>query len=125
MSFKLLNERRTATVQSKLSQDDPLLEGYLKTTLTASLPPKAHLKWTIKTISSSSKAVLAIPLSPGIKQRLLIYGANSKIMHTHCLMALSPASITSIDSKLEATCQKSGNYPKVAPEQAYTHHMTS
>jgi len=91
---------------SIISQDDPLPRGYLGTALTDSLNPKAHLKWTIDILSTINKAVLATPLPPGVKQRLLLYGANSKIMHTFCLMALSPSAITTIDSKLEATCRK-------------------
>ncbi len=83
-----------------LSQDDTLPGGYLVTALTASLCPKAHLKWTLEVITTINKAVLTTPLPPNVKQRLLLYGANSKIMHTRCLMALSPAAITSIDSSL-------------------------
>ncbi len=98
-----------------ISQDDPLPGGYLGTALTASLNPKAHLKWTTDTLSTINKAVLATPLPPRVKQRILLYGANSKIMHTHCLMSLSPAAITSIDSKLEATCRKIWKLPKGFP----------
>ncbi len=83
-----------------LSQDDPLPGGYLGTALTASLCPKAHLKWTLEVRSTISKAVLNTLLPPSIKQRILLYGANSKVMHTCYLMALSPAAITSIDFSL-------------------------
>jgi hypothetical protein len=41
-----------------ISQDDPLPGGYLGTTLTTSLCPKAHLKWTLDVISTIGKAVL-------------------------------------------------------------------
>jgi hypothetical protein len=89
-----------------ISQHDPLPGGYLGTILTTSLRPKAHFKWMTDTLSTIDKEDLATPFPPGIKQRLLIYRANSKIMHTHCLVALPPSSITTIDSKLEATCRK-------------------
>ena len=36
-------------------------------------------------------------------------------MHTHCLMDLSQAAITSIDSSLEATCRKIWRLPKGFP----------
>jgi hypothetical protein len=36
-------------------------------------------------------------------------------MHTHCLKALFPACITSIDSKIEATCRKIWKLPKDFP----------
>jgi hypothetical protein len=98
-----------------LSQDEPLPGGYLGTALTASLCPKAHLEWTLEVLTTISKAVLTTPLPPNIKQRLLLYGANSKIMHTHCLMALSPTAITSIDSLLEATCRQIWRLPKGFP----------
>ena len=81
-----------------LSQDEPLPGGYLGNALTTSLCPKAHLQWTLEVIATISKAVLNTPQPPNIKQRLLLYGANSKTMRTHCLMALSLAAITSIDS---------------------------
>ncbi len=89
-----------------LSQDEPLPGGYFGTSLTSSLSPKAHLQWALGVIFTISRAVFNIPLPTNIKQRLLLYGANSKIMHTHCLMALSQAAITAIDSSLEATCRK-------------------
>jgi hypothetical protein len=98
-----------------LSQDDPLPGGYLGTALTASLCPKAHLKWTREVISTISKAVLNTPLPPNIKQRLLLHGAKSIIMHTYCLMALSPTAITSIYYSLEATCRKIWRLPNGSP----------
>ena len=98
-----------------LSQDDPLSGGYLGTALTTSLCPKEHLKWTLEVLATISKAVLTTPLPPNIKQRLLLYGVNSKIMHTHCLMALSPTAINSIDSLLEATCRNFLRLPKGFP----------
>jgi len=42
-----------------------------------------------------------LPLSPHIKQRLLLYGAHSKIAHTHCLVALSPDATKAKDSIIE------------------------
>jgi hypothetical protein len=98
-----------------ISQDKPLPGGYLGTALTSSLCPEAHLQCTLGVIATISKAVLNTPLPPDIKQRLLLYGATSKIMHTHCLMALSPAKMNSIDSSLEATCRKIWRLPKGFP----------
>jgi hypothetical protein len=98
-----------------LSQVDPLPGGYLGTALAASLCPKAHLKWELGVISTISKAVLNAPLPPNIRHRLLLYGDSSKIMHTQCLMALSPAAITSIYSSLEETCRKIWRLPKGFP----------
>jgi len=113
LQTRLANIRVGRTPISIISQDDPLPRGYLGTALTASLSPKSHLKWTIDTISTISKAVLAAPLPPGIQQRLLLYGPNSKIMHTYCLMAPSP--IKTIDSNLEATCRQIWKLPKGFP----------
>jgi hypothetical protein len=98
-----------------LSQDEPLPGGYLGTALTTSLCPKAHLQWTHGVIATISKAVLNTPLPPNIKQRFLLYGANSKMMPTHCFVALSPLAITSIDSSLEAPCRKIWRLPKGFP----------
>jgi len=66
-----------------LSQDEPLPGGYLGTTLTASLCPDAHLKWTKSQLELICKAVNQAPLPPHIKQRLLHYGVHSKINYTH------------------------------------------
>jgi hypothetical protein len=115
LQTRLAHVRICDTPIPVLSQDDPLPGGYLGTVLTASLCPRAHLKWTLEILTTISKAVLNTPLPPNIKQRLLLYGANSKIMHTHCLMALSPTAITSIDSLLEATCRKNWRLPKGLP----------
>jgi hypothetical protein len=115
LQTRLAHVRINDTPIPVLSQDEPLPGGYLGTALTASLCPKAHLQWTLGVITTISKAVLNTPLPPNIKQRLLLYGANSKIMHTHCLMALSPAAITSIDSSLEATCRKIWRLPRGFP----------
>jgi hypothetical protein len=112
---RLAHARIGGTPIPVLSQDDPLPGGYLGTALTASLCPKARLKWTLEVLATISKTVLTTPLPPNIKQRLLLYGANSKIMHTHCLMALSPTAITSIDSLLEAACRKIWRLPKGFP----------
>jgi hypothetical protein len=98
-----------------LSQDEPLPGGYLGTALTASLCPDAHLQWTKEQLGLISKAVSRAPLPPNILQRLLLYGAHSKINHTHCLMALSPASMAEVDSILEATTRKIWNLPSTFP----------
>ena len=84
-----------------LTQDEPLPGGYLGTSLTASLSPKAHLLWTKSQIDQIGQALGRTPLPPHIIQRLLLYGANSKISHTHCLMALSPQAIQEGDSLIE------------------------
>ena len=49
LQARLANIRVGQTPISIISQDDPLPRGNLGTTLTASLSPKAHLKWTIDT----------------------------------------------------------------------------
>jgi hypothetical protein len=84
-----------------LTQDEPLPGGYLGTALTASLFPTAHLLWTKSQIEQIGRALGRTPIPPHIKQRLLLYGANSKIAHTPCLMALSPQAIQEVDSLLE------------------------
>jgi hypothetical protein len=89
-----------------LSQDDPPPGGYLGTALTASLCPNAHLTWTKSHFELICKAVNQAPLPPHIKQRLLLYGAHSKISHTHCLMALSPKAMGQVDSILEGATRK-------------------
>ena len=66
-----------------LTQDEPLPGGYLGTSLTASLSPEAHLHWTKAQLSLIGEALKTTPLPPHIKQRLLLYGAHSKITHTH------------------------------------------
>ena len=83
-----------------LSQDEPLPGGYLGTSLTASLSPAAYLHWTKAQLTLIGKALKTTPLPPHIKQRLLLYGAHSKIAHTHCLMALSPPSMREVDAVL-------------------------
>ena len=61
------------------------------------------------------KAVNQASLSPHIKQRLLLYGAHSIIIHTHCLMALSPKAMGEVDSILEGTSRKNWNLPNTFP----------
>jgi len=56
------------------------------------------------------------PLPPHIKQRLLMYGANSKLAHTHCLMALSPQAIQEVDSILEGLSRKIWNLHPTFPK---------
>jgi hypothetical protein len=73
-----------------LTQNEPLPLGYLGTSLTTSLCPDAHLRWTKEQVKKIGAAPARVPLLPHIKQRPLLYEARSKIAHTHCLMALSP-----------------------------------
>ena len=94
-----------------LSHDEPLPRVYLGTTLTTSLCPDAHLRWTKRQLELVCKAVNQAPLPPHIKQRLLLYGAHSKINPTHCIMALSPTTMGEVDSILEGTSRKSWNLP--------------
>ena len=84
-----------------LTQDESLPGGYLGTSLAASLCPDAQLRWTKEQLKKIGRALARAPLSPHIKQRLLFYGAHSKIAHTHCLMALSPHAMKAVDSLLE------------------------
>ena len=99
-----------------LTQDEPLPGGYLGTSLTASLSPEAHLHWTKTQLTLIGKALRNTPLPPHIKQRLLLYGAHSKITHTHCLMALSPASIKAVDSVIEAISRDIWKLPASFPK---------
>jgi hypothetical protein len=46
---------------------------------------------------------------PHIKQRLLLYGAHSKISHTHCLVALSPQAIREVELVLEGMSRQIWN----------------
>jgi hypothetical protein len=85
-----------------LTQDEPLPGGYLVTSLTTSLSPEAHLQWTKTQLNLIVKALRNTPIPPHIKQRLLLYGAHSKITHTRCLVALSPTSIKAVDAVLES-----------------------
>ena len=94
-----------------LTQEEPLPGGYLGTSLTASLSPEAHLHRTKTQLNLIGKALRSTPLPPHIKQRLLLYGAHSKITHTHCLMALSPLSIKAVDSVLETISRDISNLP--------------
>jgi hypothetical protein len=72
-----------------LTNDELLSKGYLGTSLTASLCPDVHLRWTKEQMKKIGKALAGAPLPPHIKQRLLLYGAHSKITHTRCLMRVS------------------------------------
>ncbi len=47
---------------------------------------------------------------------LLLYGAHSKILHTHCLMALSPQAIREVDSVLEGISRQIWNQPPTFPK---------
>ena len=79
LQTRLANIRVGHTPIPTTSQDDPLPEGELGTALTASVCPKAYLKWTIDTLTTISKAFLATLLAPDINQRLHLLGANLKI----------------------------------------------
>ena len=68
-----------------LTQDEPLPRGCMGTTLTASLYTDAYLRWRKFQIETICKAANRAPLPSHIKQRLLLYGAHSKINHTHPL----------------------------------------
>ena len=85
------------------------------TVLTASLCPDAHLRWTKRKLEIICKAVNRAPLPSHIKQRLLLYGANSKISHNHCLVALSPTTMAEVDSILEGTSRKIWHLPNTFP----------
>jgi hypothetical protein len=105
-----------------LTQDEPLPGGFLGTPLTASLSPVAHLQWTKEQLNLIGKTLRNSPLPPHIKQRLLLYGAHSKITHTHCLMALSPTLIKAVDSVVEKITRllgKSGNFPPLSRKRAF------
>jgi hypothetical protein len=99
-----------------LTKDEPLPGGYLGTSLTASLSPKAHLLWAESQIDKISQALGRTPLPPHIKQRLLLYGANSKISYTHCLMALSPQAIQEVASLLEGISRHIWDLPSAFPK---------
>ena len=62
------------------------------------------------------RALGRIPLPPNIKQRLLLYGAHSKISHIHCLMALSPQVIREVDSVLEGISRQIWDLPPSFPK---------
>ncbi len=98
-----------------LTQDEPLPGGYLGTALTASLCPDAHLRWTNRQLETICKAANRVPLPSNIKQRLLLYGAHSKINHIHCLVALSPTAMAEVDSILEGTSKKIWHLPNAFP----------
>ena len=53
---------------------------------------------------------------PHIQQRLLLYGAHSKISHTHCLMALSPHAVREVDSVLEGISRQIWSLPPTFPK---------
>jgi len=76
----------------------------------------ANLFWTKFQIDQIGRVLGRTPLPPNIKQRLLLYGANSKISHTLCLMALSSQAIHEVDSLIEGISRQiwklSINFPK-------------
>ena len=85
---------------ASLTQDEPLPRGYLGTSLTASLCPDAHIRWTQEQARKIGMALARASLPPHVKQRLLLYGAHSEIAHTQCLMALSPDVTKAVNSLL-------------------------
>ena len=89
-----------------LSHDEPLLGGYVGTALTASLFPDAHPRWTKRQLELICKVEHQAPLPPHIKQRTLLYGAHSKINHTHCLVIRSPTAMGEVESIFEGTSRK-------------------
>jgi hypothetical protein len=98
-----------------LTQDEPLPGGYLGTSLTASLCPNAHLRWTKEKLKRIGKGLARAPLPPHIKQRLLLYGAHSKRSHTHYLMALSPRAVKAVDSHLDKLSRNVMSLPTSFP----------
>ena len=108
---------------SIMSQDDPLPGGYLGIALIASLSPKAHLQWTIDTISTISKSVLATP-SHRVLNNASSYTEPILKSCTHIVLWLFSHHLlqpSTPNSKSHA--EKPGNYPKVSPAHACTHHM--
>jgi hypothetical protein len=75
----------------------------------------SYLKETKSQLELICKDVNQAPLLPHIMQRLMIYGAHSKINHTHCLMALSPTTMGEVDCILEGTSKKIWNLPNTFP----------
>jgi hypothetical protein len=99
-----------------LTQDETLPGGYLGTSLTASLSLDAHLHWTKSQLTLIGKAMRNTPLPPHTKQRLLLYGAHSKITNTHCLIALSTTSIKAVNSVPESISKEIWNLPASFPK---------
>ncbi len=113
---RLANVQLAGRPIGALTQDKPLPGGYFGTALTASLSPEAHLLWTKSRLERIGRALEQAPLPPHIKQRLLLYGATSKIAHIHCLVALSPHAIREVDSVLEGISKKIWNLPPTFPK---------
>jgi hypothetical protein len=89
-----------------LTPNEPLLGDYLCKALTASLFSDAHLRCTKEQSIRIGKALARAPLPPHIKQCLLLYGAHSKIAHTHCFMAIFSQSMKAVNSLLEKLSRK-------------------
>ena len=89
--------------------------GGLGTSLTASLCPDAHLRWTMEQLRKIGKGLARAPSPPHIKQRLLMCGAHSKIAHTHCIMALSPQAMKEVESFVEKKSRKICGLPASFP----------
>ncbi len=62
------------------------------------------------------RALGQTPLPPDIKQRLLLYGAHSKISRTHFLMDFSPQAIREVDSVLEGIFRQIWSLPLTFPK---------
>jgi hypothetical protein len=73
---KLAHVNPAGRLIGSLNQDEPLLGGYIGTSLTASLCPYTHLQWTMDQLNMIGKALARTPLPPHNKQRLLLYGAH-------------------------------------------------
>ncbi len=89
-----------------LTQDESLLGDYLGITLTASVCPDAHLRWTKEQLKMIDNALARAPLPLHIKHRFLLYGAHSKIVHTNCFMALSSQAMKTVNYLLEKLSRK-------------------
>jgi hypothetical protein len=63
--------------------------------------------------SANRPGTRANSLSSQIKQRLLLYGAHSKITYIHCLMAISPEAMREVGLVLEG-------YPQPFRRPGYT-----
>ena len=85
------------------------------TTLTASLCPSAHLRWTKHNLGQIGRTVNIAPLPSQIKQRRLVYRAHSNINHTRCLVALSLSAMTEVDSIVEGVTGKIWHLPRNFP----------
>jgi hypothetical protein len=100
-----------------LSQYELLPGGYLGKILIASLCLDAHLRWTKQHLDLIRRAVNRALHPSRIKQRLLIYGVQFKINHTHCLMALFPSTMAEVDSIVEGVTIQIWHLPNNFPRE--------